>query len=133
MLMLHEVARPAESRVVVTASTPLAQHAHQYILAHWHEPTLCASTVAQALDCHPDYLGRCFRQEWGKTMTTCIQEERLKHARQMLMNTHETVDRVAHACGFGTALYFRRLFHRAEGMPPTQFRSLYARVFVNTD
>jgi AraC-like DNA-binding protein len=133
LLMLHEVTRPTESRAVVTPSTPLARYAHQYILSHWHEPNLSSAIIASALDCHPDYLGRCFRQEWSKTMTKCIQEERIKHARQMLMNTHETVDRIAHACGFGTALYFRRLFHRYEGMTPTQFRSLYARVFVNTD
>jgi AraC-like DNA-binding protein len=133
LLMLHEVARPTNSERIITPSTPLARYAHQYILSHWHEPNLSSAIIARALDCHPDYLGRCFRQEWSKTMTECIQEERIKHARQMLMNTHETVDRIAHACGFGTALYFRRLFHRYEGMTPTQFRSIYARVFVNTD
>jgi AraC-like DNA-binding protein len=109
----------------------LADRAGQYIIGHFHE-SISASTVAKELHCNPDYLGRVFRQECGKTVTEAIHHHRIKHARKLLMDSAGNIDEIAMACGFSDAVYFRRVFKRAEGNTPGAFRRLYGRLHVNT-
>ena len=133
MLMLAEVAGSSPSvNPVGNGATVLASRADALIRTRFHEP-LSTSAIANELRSNPDYLGRTFRQVYGRTLTQAIHARRLKHARKLLLNSEQTVESVAQACGFGEVGYFRRLFKRAEGMTPHKFRALYAKVHINTE
>lgn len=49
-------------------------------------------------------------------------ETRLRQARQLLQQTAMPVERIAEACGFGSAAHFSRLFRQRVGCPPSRFR-----------
>jgi AraC-like DNA-binding protein len=133
MLMLYEVAFSASCIVEAeTAAIRLAERANSLIRTRFHTP-LSTSSLADTLRCNPDYLGRIFRQVYGCTITEMIHHRRLKHARRLLLESEQTVERIAECCGFNDVIYFRRLFKRMEGMPPSAFRKLYARQHVITE
>lgn len=109
----------------------LAQRAVTYILANFAHP-ISTSSIAQALDCNSDYLGRVFISVYGHTVTEAIHRHRLHHARLLLLDSDLPVAQIAASCGYEDVGYFRRVFRRYEGMPPLAYRHLYARVHVNT-
>ncbi|ULH17021.1 AraC family transcriptional regulator (plasmid) [Deinococcus sp. KNUC1210] len=132
LLMLHEVAGSSHARANSSASAALlAGRADSIIRSRFHEP-LTASSLASELNCHPDYLGRVFRQTYERTLTEAIHRRRLQQARVLLLESVDAVETVAHRCGFEEVGYFRRLFKRQEGISPQAFRNIYARLHVNT-
>lgn len=67
-------------------------------------------------------LGRCVRQQLGKTLTELIRERILTHAKWQLLHTLKPVKEVAAEVGFCDELYFSRLFKKATGVSPKFFR-----------
>lgn len=68
---------------------------------------------------------RYFRQRTRKTYTAYINELRVNHARQLLISSDLSVSQVALEAGFQNLSYFHRIFRKATGNSPLQFRSLY--------
>ncbi len=130
--MLCEVASAHASRQPSEVPVVLAQRVDSFVRTHAAEQ-IRASSIASALDYHPDYLGRIYRAVYGIPITQAIHRERMRQARRMLLDTGETIDRIAVKCGFVGADYFRRLFHRASGMSPSAYRRLYAQLHINTE
>ena len=131
MLMLCQVARSHNSAEdAVGTIAVLAQRAEAYIRTHFDQ-AISTSTIARTLDCNPDYLGRAFRAVYGTTPTAFLHRLRLQNARTLLMEGAMSVGQIARSCGFNDAGYFRRVFHRHEGMSPLAYRRLYARVHIN--
>ncbi len=128
-LMLDEVGA-APPRPVSAASNVLAARAEAYIASHLHEP-LGAADVAAALAVNPDYLNRAFRRVRGHTITEQIHRRRLREVRGLLRETTLPMKQIAARCGFRDPAYLRRLFTRYEGLSPSRFRKLYARLHVN--
>ncbi|WP_407573082.1 AraC family transcriptional regulator [Deinococcus altitudinis] len=132
LLMLQEVTAPGRARTNSNSSvTLLAGRADSIIHSRFHEG-LTASSLANELSCHPDYLGRAFRQTYNLTLTEAIHRRRLRQARSLLLESADAVDVVARSCGFEEVGYFRRLFKRQEGLSPSAFRQIYSRLHVNT-
>lgn len=133
MLMLAEVAHAHGGATAIQGSRlRLAQRADTYIRLRYTSP-INTSQIADALDCHPDYLGRVFTAVYGCTVTEAIHRQRLRQARQLLMDSEINITQLAEQCGFTDVGYFRRLFRRYEGMSPVAYRDLYARVHVNSE
>ena len=68
---------------------------------------------------------RVFTRETGTTPARFVETIRLDAARQRLEQGRETVDQVAAACGFGTALTLRRTFERHLGVSPSEYRERF--------
>jgi AraC-like DNA-binding protein len=47
---------------------------------------------------------------------------RLRRAKELLATSTKNITEIAREVGFEDSLYFSRLFHRREGISPTQFR-----------
>lgn len=132
LLMLAEVAASSGPKTGGGAAARLAGRADTLIRTHFHEP-LSTSSVARALHCNPDYLGRMFQKVYGLTLTEALHSRRLKMAGRLLLESDKTVEEIALSCGFRDATYFRRLFKRREGVSPRAFRQLYAQQHVITE
>lgn len=133
-LILEEVAatnQRSDSTLAIGAETLVAR-AEEFVTTHFHQP-ISAGDVADHLDCNPDYLGRVFRQRRKLTLTEFINNIRLQHARQLLMDRANSIDSVAREVGFNEAGYFCRLFRQSEGQTPSAFRRSYARMHINTE
>jgi transcriptional regulator GlxA family with amidase domain len=65
---------------------------------------------------------RVFAKETGSTPARFVEDLRLEAARNRLEQGHESLDEVAFACGFGTALNLRRVFEKHLGVTPSDYR-----------
>jgi transcriptional regulator GlxA family with amidase domain len=82
------------------------------------------SVEAMAARAHmsPRHFARAFRAETGLTPARYVERVRLEAARRRLEDTSEPVAAIASACGFGTAETMRRVFLRALGVAPAEYR-----------
>lgn len=108
----------------------LATQADIWLARHCREP-ITAGDVAEALRCHPDYLGRVYKQTFLRTITDGIHQQRVLLAKKMLLDSLMNVDEIARASGFSDAHYFRRIFKKLNGISPKSFRLMYALVNRN--
>ena len=70
----------------------------------------------------PRHFARSFRAEVGVTPARYVERLRLEAARRRLEESEEPVGSVATACGFGTDETMRRVFLRALGVGPAEYR-----------
>lgn len=80
------------------------------------------SDFAQDLGVTPTHLTRCCKQTCGKSALALLQDRVLYEARLRLLDTRETVQKIATELGYSSAAYFTRSFQGETGMTPTAFR-----------
>ena len=68
------------------------------------------------------YLTRRFRQQYGITINTYLQNLRITHAKHLLRFSNKTIEAIASECGIDDPNYFARLFKKIEGISPGDFR-----------
>jgi YesN/AraC family two-component response regulator len=72
-------------------------------------------TLARALHCNADYLGRVFRRTFHLTLTEAIHRQRVRAAEKLLLNDSASLTEVAARCGFNDVGYFRQIFTKHTG------------------
>jgi len=116
---LKGAARPPASRT--DHRHPLVARLTQAIEGHYrtrHAP----AEYAALLNMTPKALARFARAQFGKTMTELVRERLLIDAKWDLLHTLKPVKEIAGALGFADELYFSRLFKKATGRSPSDFR-----------
>lgn len=93
----------------------------EWILEHL-EDDLSVEILAARSAMSPRHFARRFREEAGMTPAAFVAAARLDAARQALAAGGDSLDRVAHRFGFGTAERLRRTFQRHLAVTPSQFR-----------
>ncbi len=68
------------------------------------------------------YLTRRFKQYYGITVNTYLQQAKITHAKHLLRFSSHSIEAIAIECGIADANYFARLFKKIEGMSPGEFR-----------
>jgi AraC family transcriptional regulator, transcriptional activator FtrA len=61
----------------------------------------------------------------GTSPLQWLLSQRLRRAEQLLETTEDSIEWIAHRCGFGTAASMRRHFVRSVGVPPQQYRATF--------
>jgi AraC-like DNA-binding protein len=130
MLMLSEIAeRPATPRA---AENTLAARAEAEIARRFHLPIGTAS-VARALGCNPDHLGRVYLRAYGHSVMHAISARRVTEAmRLLIMEPGLPLERIARQCGCRNLAWFRRIFRRFAGTSPNEYRRAHAKAFINS-
>lgn len=85
--------------------------------AHWS-----VRDYADALAVSPTHLSRITRQATGRPASKLIEERLMREARRNLVYTNLPVSTIAYALGFDDPAYFSRVFARATGLSPRNFR-----------
>lgn len=83
------------------------------------------SAYAEALNISPSYLNEAVKLTTGLPVSHWIQEEVIMEAKRLLFYTDKTVKQIADDLGFEDHTYFSRVFARAEGGSPLNFRKNY--------
>lgn len=103
------------------------QHAHalrqvvNYVRAHYADRITLADAARQVW-LSPSYLSSVFSTEMGMSFTAYVQTVRIDKSKELMVSTHQTVAEIAAAIGFADQSYFTKVFTRAVGVSPTQFR-----------
>lgn len=96
-------------------------HVADFIQKNLQNPLTVLDLSRQAFMSEPHFF-RCFKQQFGLSPIEFINEQRIKAARMMLQARDVSVTEVSQACGFNNLNYFLKMFKRATGMTPGEFR-----------
>jgi YesN/AraC family two-component response regulator len=92
-----------------------------YIREHYASE-LSMQDAARAMNYSDAYFCKLFKQCFGVNFSAYLNDYRIALAGQMLLSTRLSVREVAQACGYTDANYFTRIFKRATGRTPSEYR-----------
>lgn len=98
--------------------------AAEYIAEHIREK-LEIKEICRRLCTNPTTLNFKFRKELSCSVGEFILEEKMKRARNLILNTTYTIGDVARRCGYDNIYYFSTVFSKFYKMSPTDFRRNY--------
>lgn len=99
----------------------VVREAITYIAANLQEPFI-VKDLADHLNCHPDFLGRKFKQAMGTDLSLYLLQVRVDRAKRLLANPKITIEDAAEMAGFSDRFHFSKAFRRLAGMPPGEFQ-----------
>ncbi|OWA34488.1 AraC family transcriptional regulator [Saccharibacillus sp. O16] len=108
--------------------TPSRQHAHHYIrkateyLHQNYDRSIRVEEIAAAVNLHPGYLHRLFRQHTGRTLTDYLNALRMDKAKMLLAGSGIPIADVADYVGIASRQYFHQLFRKYTGCTPSEYR-----------
>lgn len=91
-----------------------------FIQKHYEEVTL--ESLSEEFHLSKPYLSKYIREKAGMTFQEAVKEERMKKARTLLKETSQSVETVAANVGYENVEHFNRLFKKAYGITPVQYR-----------
>ena len=91
---------------------------------HYKEK-LSLESVASHFFIDKHYLARLFKEQYGVTLVTYLQQVRITHAKRMLRFTDKSIEEISLECGIGELNYFSRVFKKLEGVSPSEFRRVW--------
>jgi AraC family transcriptional activator FtrA len=95
-----------------------------WAIAQLDEPLTVEALAAHALMSTRTFMRR-FRAATGTTPLRWLLQQRVLHARQLLEDSDESIERIAASAGFGSAANLRAHFMRMVGTTPTAYRRTF--------
>jgi AraC-like DNA-binding protein len=92
-----------------------------YLGRNFNRP-LSLEDLAREIHLSVSRTGEVVREAFGKPFVEVLQDERLRHAEDLLAHTSFPVLEVAVRCGYADPAYFHRVFRRRKGQTPRAFR-----------
>ena len=93
-----------------------------FIRNDYANPSLSLEYVADYAKLSPSYLGSIFYDRMGLHFPEYVSRLRLEAAKELLVNTSESVNHIARLVGFNSASYFITCFKKYTGVTPAKFR-----------
>lgn len=115
LIKRETVARTAQNRPFVV--TEMMRYIEDHALG-----SFMIEDVANSVDLSVSRSVHLFKKYTGKTMIEYAQHIRLSSALNQMKYTNLTLDHIAENCGFGNYPYFHRVFRKAYGQPPGEYR-----------
>jgi AraC-like DNA-binding protein len=118
-LMLRSFKSSIENEAAQGAGE-LSARVDEYLHKHFNK-RISLNDVARALHFSRNYLAALYKQETQKTIGQMLTEIRLRHAKQLLLETHLTVREIAISVGYASPEHFSRIFFKHEGTTPGSY------------
>lgn len=120
---LSGLLRALESPALPAPSVPVAEGL-RYMKEHF-DSHFSMEELAQRLGLSAAHFNRLFSRETGRTPLAFLNGIRLSHAVFLLLNTTMSINEVAVSCGFSCGNYFCKVFRKASGFSPAEYRRRY--------
>ncbi|MCU6713116.1 response regulator [Paenibacillus sp. J5C_2022] len=103
---------------------PSVEQARLYLQEHYAEK-INLQEVADAVAMSKTYLANLFKQETGVTIWNHLVEIRMKHARDLLLNSSLKSYEIAYKVGYENSIHFSRLFKEQYGLTPAEYKKRF--------
>ncbi len=80
------------------------------------------SRVAKEVNISRAYFSQCFKDLFGISFSKYVREEKIKKAKEYLLNTSKPIYWIAQQVGFNDEKYFSKVFKTYTGLLPTEYR-----------
>lgn len=125
MLACMEIAKACVSEVRLHGLSSYqqddAQRIKRYIDAHYAEE-LNTDHLSKALHMGKTNLYAVCEKHYHMTPMQMVSHARLEAAKELLLSTRESIKFIAHTVGFADQSYFTKVFRKANGQTPAEYR-----------
>lgn len=97
----------------------------QYMKNHY-QGQISLEEVASACSVSPNYLSKLFRNEMGIGFLDYLTQIRLKESEKLLEETNLPIREIAAKVGYLDEKYYSKLFKKATGIKPSDYRRIYS-------
>ncbi len=104
----------------------------QFINKHYKEK-ITLKDIEQNLHVNASYFSTLFKHEMGVTFTDYLNELKIEHASDLLSTTNLSIIDISLSAGFDDQSYFTKVFKKAKGVTPKQYRSANSAVKIPTN
>lgn len=98
---------------------PFVKEVIQYIDAHYTEYDLCLTTLMTHFQCASSTIRKAFKNETNITVSSYIEQKRMKQANELLAQNQLSITEIALQCGFSNSNSFYKAYRRVYGHAPT--------------
>lgn len=112
---------PYDTNKVIPPKALVIADVKKYLDEHFQEK-ISLEDLARLFYIDKYYLARRFKQQYGVTINTHLQNLRITHAKHLLRFSDKSIETIAPECGIDDPNYFARLFKKVEGISPGEFR-----------
>lgn len=98
------------------------QSAITYIEAHYADPALSISAIAQPLGISEGHLSHIFKKETDSTLLAYLTRVRIRRAMELLQDCRVKVYEVAEQVGYRDIAYFSATFKKMVGVSPSEYQ-----------
>ena len=93
----------------------------KYIDEHYREQ-IRLEDIAQQIYVSKSHLSHLFRTQIGESPIRYLIRKRMEKAKQLLVETNDTIQQIAESVGYDNPVYFCQIFSKEEGIAPSQYR-----------
>lgn len=111
-----------KSRPMDAASRRSVDKIARYLYDHAEDP-VTLTQIARHVSLNERYICTMYRRHTGKSIMGHLNEIRILKAQRLLTHTPLPITQIAQETGFSSGQYFSRIFKRATGKTPGQYRS----------
>ena len=122
--MLREVTRLKKTIVQQQNSRQhqLVRRVREYIHQNFSDSDLSVVRIAESAGISDSYLSSIFVEYTGETLISYLNNYRVNVAKDLLTNTQIIIKEIGFRTGFNTIQNFNRVFKKATGMTPGDYR-----------
>lgn len=93
-----------------------------YMENHFANPDLSLDLLGETFGLNGKYLSKLFKEEYGVKFVDFLIDLRVRYAKKLLLDTSLPVQTIAEKSGYLNPISFNRVFKKATGMSPGDFR-----------
>lgn len=91
-----------------------------------YEKDISLNEISGVVYLNPAYFSTLFKKVTGQNFVDYLQKVRIDRAKNLLSTTHMPISDIAEQTGYKSAHYFSKVFLKAVGIKPTEYRRLYS-------
>lgn len=111
------------SEFIKVRSYPVVKRVEEYINDKYKED-ISIKDIAQILNISDYYLSHLIKENHGRSFTKLLNDKRINEAKTLLRNKNLSIKEISMDVGIVDSNYFSRIFKKAEGISPREFRNL---------